>query len=489
MKLDTRSIRFRMWLYFSLFAIFTMALLWLFQVVFLRTYYEARRVRDIRTASERIISSYEKTDLMEMIDQTAYEHNVSVTVIDLNNVIIYSVNMLGPGSPFGYFQDAHQPGFRSLVAYSRFIPEIRDKGEILTRLRNPLLGNDTLLYGKVIRDAEGKTTGILFLNASIDLVDSTISTLKEQLIIVTAGVILISMLLSLLISSRISKPIIQITRESRKLGREDFNTVFENSRYTEINELAKTLSFASGGLSKVDTLRKEILSNISHDLRTPLTMIKGYAEMVKDISGENPAKREEDLNVIIEEANRLNNLVNDMLSLSKMQSGTEHLDKEVFCITWKIQEIMARYKIFTETEGFRFSFAYEEDAWVDADPSKITQVLYNLLNNAINHSDREKEVALRQTVHDNRVRIEVVDKGRGIPEENIQKIWDRYYTRGEHADKGALGSGLGLSIVKSILELHEARFGVDSKVGEGSAFWFELVFMNPSSKLHSEGLE
>jgi signal transduction histidine kinase len=182
----------------------------------------------------------------------------------------------------------------------------------------------------------------------------------------------------------------------------------------------------------------------------------------------------ENVQVIIDEANRLTSLVNDMLDLSKLKSGAMELEKIHYSLTDSIYEIFKRYGKLREQDGYDIQFIADKNVYIYADEIKMGQVIYNFINNAINHCGDDKKVIVTQKVSGGKVRIEVTDHGEGISEDKLQYIWDRYYKVDKVHKRGVIGTGLGLSIVKRILDLHNARYGVKSKVGSGSTFWFEL---------------
>ena len=239
----------------------------------------------------------------------------------------------------------------------------------------------------------------------------------------------------------------------------------------EVAELSDTLNYTATELGKTDSFQKELIANVSHDLRTPLTMIKGYAEVMRDIPGENTP---ENVQVIIDETERLTGLVNDMLDISKLKAGTITIQPEEYNITESIRHVLERYNKLREVEGYTIDFQYDDEVIVYADEQKMYQVLYNLVNNAINYTGPDKKVTVIQKVIDDTLRIEVKDTGDGVRQEDIPYVWDRYY-KDKTAHKRAIsGTGLGLSIVKNVLELHGAKYGVSSKPGQGATFWFEL---------------
>lgn len=195
--------------------------------------------------------------------------------------------------------------------------------------------------------------------------------------------------------------------------------------------------------------------------------------MIRDISGDNAEKRTEHINVIIHESDRLSNLVSGILELSKLESSERKLTPVAFSVHEKMAEVMERYKLLNEAEGYNIHFVSDEDAVCLADIQTIDQVFYNLINNAVNYCGDDKEVIITQKNRGEYVRIEITDHGSGIEEELLPHIFDRYY-RAPKAKRDVIGTGLGLSIVKEILKQHEFPFGVTSTLGQGSTFWFEM---------------
>lgn len=330
--------------------------------------------------------------------------------------------------------------------------------------------SEDLILAQITKNSQGEERLIL-LNSNITPINSTVETLRIQLILITIILSVFSIVLALLLSRRISSPIIMTNNTAKELAKGNYDINFQSSGYREIFELNQTLNFATSELSQVDKLRRELIANISHDLRTPLTMIGGYSEMMRDIPGENTP---ENLQVIIDETSRLTSLVSDILDLSKIQSGTQTLNLQNFNLTQSIRNILKRYSKLTEQDGYTINFISTADSYVNADEIKVSQVIYNLINNAINYTGDDKTVTVKQILKQGIVRIEISDSGPGIPPEMIPYIWDRYYKVDKTHKRSVVGTGIGLSIVKSIMDLHKTDYGVISDSGKGSTFWFEL---------------
>jgi signal transduction histidine kinase len=283
--------------------------------------------------------------------------------------------------------------------------------------------------------------------------------------------LLLSVVLALLIARRVSKPIEDINKSAKKLASGNYDIRFDGEGFREIGELSDTLNTAAADLSKVEGLRRELMANISHDLRTPLALIYSYAEVMHDFPDEITANQTQ---IIMDETQRLTSLVNDILDISKLESGNQNMNIAEYSLTRSVDETTKRLAEFVKNEGYSVTFDFERDISVRADEVKIIQAFYNLLLNAVHYTGEDKHIAVRQVLSADTVRIEVADTGEGIAPEELPYIWDRYY-KADKAHKRALtGTGLGLSIVKKVMQMHGGDCGVDSVPGKGSTFWFSL---------------
>jgi len=266
-----------------------------------------------------------------------------------------------------------------------------------------------------------------------------------------------------------------MSEEATKLAVGNYNVNFDGGNCKETANLSATLNRAAYELSKLDRMQKDLIANVSHDLRTPLTMIAGYTEAMRDLPGE---ATPENMQIVIDETARLTSLVNDMLEVSKYQNTSQVLKITKFNLTEVLRTTLERYSKLKERDGYKIICEADCDVYVEADENRILQVLYNLINNAVNYTGEDKTVIIRQTVSvsegKKQVLIEVIDSGRGISEDELPLVWERYYKVHDFHKRADMGTGLGLSIVKNILLLHRSEFGVNSKVGHGSCFWFKL---------------
>lgn len=466
LRIDQKSLKFKIWVYFVLFAALLMIMLWFLQIFFLDTYYEEMKISETRKVARSIISKYGNEGLVDYISSISYKNDMFIHIESSDGTIIFS-----PGNSL----QQRIPGNAYLMEMSVIRKNLINSGSNTTSimLTDPGRKNNTLAYGAYLDNTPGNEV-ILYIFSPLFPVESTVEILANQLRYVTLISLALAFVLSFLISNRVSKPIVNITNSASKLAEGNYSVTFEGGRYSEIARLADTLNYTSRELAKSDNLHKDLIANVSHDLRTPLTMVKSYAEMVRDLSGDNPEKRTAHLQVIIDEADRLNLLVSDLLVLSKMQSGVETLHISKFALCDTITSILNSYYLLYEQEGFQINLECAPAILVTGDENRIRQVIANLVSNAIRYSSDQKTISIKVSETENGVRCQVSDSGQGIPAEELEHIWDRYYKSSSNVSRNTSGTGLGLSIVKEILLLHHAKFGVESKVGEGSTFWFEL---------------
>lgn len=412
----------------------------------------------MESLAKQISEQGNNNDLEEMLETISTQKGVCIEVTS------------GSGDSFIYSTGAMNRGCISSPESKNQKLDFIQSGETKKAYRtiNPRLHNQTLLYGVKLNDSF-----YVFLNTSIDPIDSTITVLMNQLIIVTIVVLLLASIIAYFISRRIAKPIERINQAAKQMANGDMNVTFTSDEdIAEIKELADTLNETKNELAKTEEVRRDLLANVSHDLKTPLTMIKAYAEMVRDLTYKNKKKREENLEVIIGEADRLNGLVNDILDLSKMESKIQELHMTTFSLNELIQTIIHRFEIFSLTENYHFIFEAKNIYEIHADKQKIEQVIYNLMNNAINYTGDDKKVFISLEEYDHNIYVKIRDTGNGIDSKDIKYIWNKYYKSNKKHKRHTVGTGIGLSIVKNIFILHNYEYGVTSEKGKGTTFYF-----------------
>ncbi len=451
------SLKNKIWIYLALFALFILGGIWFLQILSLDIYYEISKKSEIKNIASKVYEAYKNED-NDYLDSLAFEKDVCIELTK-DNSIYYSTDSMSRGCLVNDSQEINNYKLKFMRSGSN---------QITYKIINPKFNNKTLIYGIKIED------GIYaFISTSLEPISSTALLLKRQLILIIIIVLIIAALIAYTISKKISKPIEEITKVSKNISEGNYNIKFDTKTdINEIKELEDSLNNAAKELSKTEELRRELLANVSHDLKTPLTLIKANAEMVKDLTYKDKDKRNKNLDTIVSEVDRLNLLVEDVLDLSKMQSFNDTLNYEEFNLNEAIESIISRFDIL-ESQGYNINYS-GFGVVVKADKKRIEQVIYNLINNAINYTGEDKQIYINLVDNNEYVRVEVIDTGSGIDEENLKYIWDKYYKVDKKYKRVSYGTGLGLSIVKNILINHKFNYGVETSKGKGTKFYFDI---------------
>jgi len=327
----------------------------------------------------------------------------------------------------------------------------------------------------------GEQSYFMYAAVPLSMTQDSSIILNQQLTWVSLASFVLVILLSVLIAAIISKPIKLLSSEAARMSKGDYSVFFDGNGCDEVDILAESLNFSASQLKQTQTLRQDVIANVSHDLKTPLTLIKSYADLLKDFPDAPVTKREERLNLIISETDRMTRLVNEMLKLAKEESGIIPINKETFNLSELVEKVSAAFGV-KETQGYVFDIQIQPDLFVSADKPQIEKVLNNYIQNAVNYTGKDLKVKIELKDINGKARFDVVDTGKGIAEDEREKIWDRYYRASKQYTRGS-GTGLGLSIVKNILSRHGFAFGVNSVVGKGSDFYFEIPLVKTSENV------
>lgn len=501
-KFNQISIKWKIFLFLIGFCSVLLILLWLFQVVFLNSFYKSIKLNEIKATAHTIEKSINDDSIETIITTLSENNDICIEVLSSSGDVIYSSHVikgclihskpyfdekalpaevsLNDGELFQYYN--HGVDFKENQPEPITNRELESNSDSTQDGGNPepekrLEDKDTIIYSKSVVDADNNEL-TLVLNSVISPVNATVNTLRVQLYYITGFMILFSVILALIIAKWISRPIEAINNSAKMLATGDYSTRFRGTGYKEISELSDTLNYTARELSKVELLRQELIANISHDLRTPLTLISGYAEAMRDLPDENNS---ENAQIIVDETHRLTTLVNDVMDISKLQTGNHSIHPQHYNLTSSLSETINRMNKLMEMEGYTIEFKSADEITILADETRISQAFYNLLTNAINYTGSDKKILVSQSTFKNPedalndwVKIEIADSGEGIAEEDLPYIWERYYMVDKTHKRAVTGTGLGLSIVKSIIDMHGGTYGVTSKLNEGSVFWFSL---------------
>lgn len=328
-----------------IFTVIIAVVLWVFQISLLSSFYKTIKFNEIKSTATYIEEHINDENLFDLATEITKNTGIDVMVTYSTGERVFSVSTV-----YSYFfmnltEDVCAGVYEQTLSNGGEYVQwsVIDDSTYYAEDEQP----EELIY---IRTIDGDDGRLIILNARVTPVNSTVETLKIQLACVSVIMLILSLVIALYLSKKIGKPLSDINDGAKKLANGDYSVSFKQQGTREIYELTDTLNYTSQELSKVETLRKELIANVSHDLRTPLTMISGYAEVMRDIPGENSP---ENIQIIIDEAQRLNYLVNDLLDLSKLEDGQSKFNPQLFDFTHSIETILRRYDKLAD---FDFSF-------------------------------------------------------------------------------------------------------------------------------------
>ncbi|MBQ8291115.1 MAG: ATP-binding protein [Clostridia bacterium] len=460
------SIYFLLWAAFSAMALIIVLVFSFSQRIVMTQVYENEAMRTVNQSGKEIerqvtapVPPAFQNNRSAYIRYLASYHDVSVFILDKNGGVLF------PQLPDGAEEELAGFDFADDVALmQKELAGVADNSVVFK-------GDGAYVYGAKISLYENAEM-YLYVGESLELVESASKQMTVRTVFIALFVFVLAFAVASAVAGWLTKPLSEMTKKAKQLAGGDFDVDFHGADYgEEMVELADTLNFARDELSKTDRMQKELIANVSHDFKTPLTMIKAYASMIMEISGDIPEKRNKHAQVIVEEADRLASLVGDVLDLSKIRSGMDTFKRETVDMSSYVYEILARFDYLKETKGYKLVADIDEDLYANVDELKIGQALYNLIGNAVNYTGEDKTVYVRLKKEEGAFRFSVTDTGAGIKPEEIATIWERYFRSSEMHKRPVKGTGLGLSIVKTVLEKHGLMFGVESEVGKGSTFY------------------
>lgn len=459
-KIDFKSVRYKLFTRILIVLIIVFVLLWLLEIFLYDNVYRNIMSKQVHDLDEEIVSLYtqDKTDKIENICEKKNLNVVVFKTYGFNYDILYSTSKK--------FEDLNNRLILRNVVSNLENQNSTYHYENIDDLEN-------FICGRTIKVGE---ENIYFLtSAVVTPIDQTKTVNTFVLLISTITGLLIALFISRIFSHEITRPIHNLSNKAKELSKGNRNINFDSLEYSEVKILSNSLNYAVKEINKSDQLQKEVIQNVSHELRTPLTMIKSYTEMLQDFSKNDEKKRDEHLAIIKEQADKLEGLVNDMIDLSKLKSQTMVFNKTEFNLSESVKKLQDYY--VNKFKDFTFDFDIEDNVIIFADQQRIEQVVINLINNAINYSQEQKDIKVKLFNDNGTYNLEVEDKGIGISEEDLENVFDRHF-RANSTRKATTGSGVGLSIVKEILEHHGFKYGVESKLNVGSKFYIKFNQQN-----------
>lgn len=467
-------------------------LITLINYCFLGTFYLANKRNKIMDSYEAVNSIENITeDFSGSIQNLASRNNLSITVTSPNFVVLNSTSRDGvnlAGRLLGYYTGWYKEHI-----------EVLDYSNVYVLQQT----EDQVIHLRYLEMWGVLDSGNYFIiRTPLESIEESVGLTNMFLFFVGIIVMIIAGLFAYVFARKITRPITELTQISRRMADLDFDAEYRGSYSDEIgilgenfnrmsNELERTISelkTANNELQKdiekktqIDEMRKDFLNNVSHELKTPIALIQGYAEGLKDNVNEDEESKEFYCDVILDEAAKMNRMVKNLLTLNQLEFGKDQINMERFDLTALINGVLQASDILIQQKGADVFVDTKTPVYVWADEYKIEEVLTNYLTNALNHLEYEKKIEIRITENNGIVTTTVFNTGDPIPEEDIDKIWIKFYKVDKARTREYGGSGIGLSIVKAIMESINQKCGVKN-YDNGVAFWFTLESDHNSSR-------
>lgn len=456
--------------------------------VFLEQYYILNKEKDLKTMYQAINNAIKddtlsdnevKENLQRLVEKT----NISFVVLNSDGTELMWVAREAAvlkNQLFGYLLDQNQSRGKILSSTRSYqickLTDQRNQSEYIE------------MWGHVSSDYT------FIMRTPLESLRESAAISNQFLLYVGIVVILISVLLIWVFAKRITEPILELAELSKKMAELDFEAKYTSGGDNELGILGQNFNTMSAKLEstiselksvnfelqkdiekkeKMEEMRTEFIGNVSHELKTPIALIQGYAEGLKEGINADVESRDFYCEVIMDEASKMNKMVKNLLVLNQLEFGNENLQVERFDIVDLIKGVIQSCDILIQQKEVALNFLQEEPIYVWADEFKTEQVVRNYISNALNHVDNERIIEVKIGLEENLARISVFNTGDPIPEEDIDKIWDKFYKVDKARTREYGGNGIGLSIVKAIMESFHQTYGVKN-YDNGVEFWFEL---------------
>ncbi|AOY77137.1 GAF domain-containing sensor histidine kinase [Clostridium formicaceticum] len=479
-----KTILGKLWLCFTVLVLIILLIIWLFQVGLLNQFYIREREYILTNEAKKLGAMMIETKdsdtipnkVIEEIQKFSASMHAFLLILDKEGNVLLDV----PDTD-KYLINHHETNkderrfSTGVLADETIMSHVYEGRPFIIHKKRPRGPEASIIVGMPIFNKE-EILGNIIISSPLYPIEETITILKKQLSVISILSLAIGTILAFSFAKFFTKPIMKIIDASKQIAKGNFSVKVNHQSNDEIGTLGETINDMATQLSKIDALRKEFIANISHELKTPLSLIKAYAELVKDMENFSAKDREQYLQVIIDESDRLNGMIEDILYLSKMESGHMTLVWEKFSLNELLDCIIDNLSFFAENKHVKITLeAEDKKKMICADKDKMYQVFYNIINNAINHSYENGEIQIRLLNADHDVRIEVIDHGKGILKKDLPYIWDRFYKAEKSRKRDSnSGTGLGMSIVKNILETHAFDYGIESQPNKGTKVWVQI---------------
>lgn len=452
-----------------LLVVFSVIFMWVVHIVLFEQNYVNSTVSEVESHLKPIMEELKTKDL-------AYNEQLLLSLSKTTNGKMIVIDR--DGKLISVYSFGHKLDYQSMESMSEFTTYLKQSEEYEQILQgksyNKIIRNDSepIALEIGISVLYNNQQAVVVLYQTMDQLHTVLQINRNQLVMLSIILTFVSALVAAALSRYFIKPIHKIKCAVDKLTTGDLTATPGLSLNDELGQLSNSVEALGKSLQRVDILRKEVIANVSHELRSPLALIIGYAEMVRDINWRDDKKRNDNLNLIIQESGRMSEMVSDIMDYSQLQAGYIQLKKDWYnlyeIVVFEIiqcEQSAAEYRI---TINFKSRM---KNIPANIDALKISQVMRNLLNNAINHTVDGGTISVAIEELKNTIRVSITNPGKPIPKEDREIIWERYQ-RSQHQGGRKKGTGLGLSIVSTFLKAHHMLYGVDCKDGL-TTFWFE----------------
>lgn len=469
----------------------TVLLCWLLNVTLLEGYYTANKQDLLVSAFERIYEASEESILTSQDFDVEFENicangNITILIVTPDGALV-RCSSSGVENLQIQFSDLIVASLQNNMKLDMDVMAANGR-YVMGEKRDTRLESDYLILWGTLADGN-----LMLARTPLESIKESAEVSNQLLFRVGILAVIVSSIIIYFVTRRITDPILKLTDISKKMSELDFNAKYEGGRNDEIDELGEHMNQLSRTLERtiselksanialkediqkkeqVDEMRKEFLSNVSHELKTPLALIQGYAEGLQECVQEDAESRDFYCEVIMDEAEKMNRMVKKLLTLNQLEFGNDAVVMERFDMTELIQGVLTNSAILLEQNGITVEFC-EEPVYVWADEFKVEEVVTNYLSNAINHAAGEKRIRIYYEKREDTLRIVVFNTGEEIPEEDLENIWIKFYKVDKARTRAYGGSGIGLSIVKAVMDSLQQACGVENR-GNGVAFWLEL---------------
>lgn len=452
-----KGIKKKIFLSYILVIAVILILFWLTQVVFLRKIYINSKVNELKALASYIAKNI---DQQEKLYDAAERWGVRLVIVDERGEIILNNRMRGGGMGHGMGAGAGMP----LPLLYQYKPGVYYyNGTDLKMEHLAVVQNYT----------HDSSRGRIILSIPMSSIDDNVKIFKSLFWWIGALSVLFSFALSWAFSRRFIVPIDKLKEAAGEISRGNFKVKVSDGLKDEFKDLALSIEDMALDLDRVDKLKKDFIANMTHDLKTPLGLIRGYAEMLLDFYGDEKERRDKYLNTIISESQRMSALIDSILSLSKLQSGYIKLDISEFNLYDLVEEVLRAFEVELNKKEIKV-ILNGLDVRVQGDRELLKRVFINTIDNSLKNMDTGGSLSIFTYIKGDAVEVNIKDTGRGIPSDKIDGIFDRYYK----LDKS--GTGLGLAIVGEILKLHKSQYGIESREGIGTTFYFTIKLAKPA---------